>query len=129
MGVMFWPSLKPGMLRTPQLQLLRGGLQSPELLRGGLQSPKLLRGGLQSPELLRGGLQSPELLRGGLQSPVTTRRTEESRGCSRRTPPLARLCRAAQQKMCNGINDEEEVLDEKKRFLAEVGAAAMKGKV
>merc|ERR1712098_496867 len=62
-------------------------------------------------------------------APVTTRRTEESRGCSRRTPPLARLCRAAQQKMCNGINDEEEVLDEKKRFLAEVGAAAMKGKV
>merc|ERR1711942_465514 len=63
------------------------------------------------------------------ESRVTTRRTEESRGCSRRTPLLARLCRAAQQKMCNGINDEEEVLDEKKRFLAEVGAAAMKGKV
>ena len=38
------------MLKNPQLQLLRGGLQSPELLRGGLQSPELLRGGLKSPE-------------------------------------------------------------------------------
>merc|ERR1712098_511473 len=72
---------------------------------------------------------APVTTRRTAESQVTTRRTEESRGCSRRTPPLARLCRAAQQKMCNGINDEEEVLDEKKRFLAEVGAAAMKGKV
>ena len=40
-------------------------------------------------------------------SSYTMRRTaEESRGCSRRTPPLARLWRAAQQKTCKEINDE-----------------------
>ena len=40
-------------------------------------------------------------------SSYTTRRTtEESWGCSRRTPPLARLWRAAQQKTCKEVNEK-----------------------
>jgi len=109
-AVMFWSSLKPGMLKNST-------------------APVTTRRIAESRVTTRRIAESRVTTKRTAESRVTTRRTEESRGCSRRTPPLARLCRAAQQKMCNGINDEEEVLDEKKRFLAEVGAAAMKGKV